>query len=319
MAEFAKKLLQVEYDAIKKVNELLDNNFDHAVEIILSHDGKVVVCGIGKSGHIARKVAATFSSIGQQAVFLHPAEAAHGDLGVYSPGDPTIIFSKSGASDEILKLIPTLKMFQSSIIAIVGDIKSPIAEAADVVIDISFAKEADPLNIVPTTSAIVSLAIGDAFAAEIMGIRGVSKKDFARYHPAGQLGRNLLLRVSDVMHKLSKCACVSENDSLRKTVIEMTNFPLGAALVLDKDCKLLGIITDGDIRRLLQGEVNIDELRVKDVIVNDPETVSKDASLGEAIAIMENRKSQISVLPVIDFCNECVVGLIRLHDAYKHD
>ncbi len=318
MIEYAKKLLQIESEAIRTASERIGEDFERALKIISQHHGKIVVCGMGKSGHIARKIAATFSSIGQQAVFLHPSEAAHGDLGVYSPGDPTILISKGGASDEILRLIPTLKLFNSPIIAIVGDAHSPIAESADVVIDISFAREADPLNMVPTTSAIVSLAIGDALAAELMHIRGITKTDFARYHPAGQLGRNLLLRVADVMQKLDKCARVNITDSLRKTVIEMTNYPLGAALVFDDFGKFDGIITDGDIRRSLQNEMNIDTLKVSDVAIKNPIVVSMDASLGDAIAIMECRKSQISVLPVIDPKNSKVVGLIRLHDVYKH-
>ncbi len=318
MTEYARRLLKTESDGIRLASELIDESFKHALNIILQHDGKIIICGMGKSGHVARKIAATFSSIGQQAIFLHPAEAAHGDLGLYSPGDPTIMLSKSGASDEILRLVPTLKMFNSSIIAIVGDPQSPLAQSADVVIDISFAKEADPLSIVPTTSAIVSMALGDALAAEIMRIRGVSKLDFARYHPAGQLGRNLLLRVADVMQRIDKCACVDEFDSLRKTVIEMTNYPLGAALVIDQSGKLKGIITDGDIRRSLQKQVNIDNLLVRDIITNHPTVISMDASLGDAVAIMENRESQISVLPVIDPKDQYVVGLVRLHDAYRH-
>lgn len=318
MLEAAKQLLIAESGAIRLAADRIGSDFERALEIILRHRGKIMVCGMGKSGHIARKIAATFSSIGQQAVFLHPAEAMHGDLGVYSPGDPTILLSKSGASDEILRLIPTLKSFHSPVIAIVGDPHSPLAESADVVIDISFAKEADPLRMVPTTSAIVSLAIGDALAAEIMHARGVSKVDFARYHPAGQLGRNLLLRVSDVMQQLDKCACVELSDSLRETVIEMTNFPLGAALAIDPTGRLAGIITDGDIRRVLQNEVNIDTLKVKDVAVAHPTVISMDASLGDAVAVMENRKSQISVLPVLDSNSSKVVGLLRLHDVYRH-
>lgn len=318
MMEHAKQLLYAESAAIRLAAERIGGSFERAIEIILNHRGKIIISGMGKSGHIARKIAATFSSIGQQAVFLHPAEAVHGDLGVYAPGDPTILLSKSGASDEILRLVPTLKAFNSPIIAIVGDVSSPLAELSDVVIDISFAKEADPLNIVPTTSAIVSLAIGDALAAEIMHIRGVSKHDFARFHPAGQLGRNLLLKVSDVMQRLDKCACVDMSDSLRKTVIEMTNHPLGAALVIDHSGELTGIITDGDIRRLLQKQVDIDDLKVHEVVVNHPKVVDINSSLGDAIAIMENRDSQISVLPVIDSNNTKVVGLIRLHDVYKH-
>jgi arabinose-5-phosphate isomerase len=318
--EHAKYLLEIESNAIKNIISATGDSLRQALDVILGHRGKIVVCGIGKSGHIARKIAATFTSIGQQAVFLHPTEAVHGDLGVYSPGDPTILISKSGATDELLRLIPILKAFKSKIVAIVGDPRSPIAESADVMVDISFAKEADPLGVVPTTSAIVSLAIGDALAAEIMHARGVSKVDFARYHPAGQLGRNLLLRVNDVMAKIERCACVTSHSTLRETVVEMTKYPLGAALVIGKGKYLLGIITDGDIRRSLQTTVNIDALSAEDIMIKTPETIFSDASLGDAVEMMENRQFQISVLPVVDEIGGKLqaVGLVRLHDVYRH-
>jgi arabinose-5-phosphate isomerase len=318
--EHARHLFEIESGAIGSIATKAGKSIEKALAMILSHSGKIVVCGIGKSGHIGRKIAATFTSIGQKAVFLHPAEAAHGDLGVYSPGDLTILLSRSGSTDEILRLIPALKSFKSKIIAIVGEAHSAIAEASDVVVDISFAKEADPLGILPTTSTIVSLAIGDARAVELMHARGISKSDFARYHPAGQLGRNLLLRVSDVMAKLDQCARVTRENTLREVVIEMTKYHLGAALVVNAGGNLLGIVTDGDIRRSLQNVASIDNLTAENAMTKNPVTVSSAAYLGDAIEIMENRKSQISVLPVIDTVdgNPRAVGLIRLHDAYRH-
>jgi arabinose-5-phosphate isomerase len=318
--EAAKYLLEAEGNAVKSILPAAEESLQRALGVILEHRGKIVICGIGKSGHIARKIAATFTSIGQQAVFLHAAEAVHGDLGVYSPGDPTIFLSRSGSTDELLALIPTLKAFQSKIIAIVGNANSPIAEAADVVVDISFAREADPLGIVPTTSAIVSLAIGDALAAEIMRARGVSKLDFARYHPAGQLGKNLLLHVGDAMAKIEHCARVSRQSTLREIVLEMTRNPLGAALVVDENKNLLGIITDGDVRRSLQTVASIDDLKAEDIMAKHPKTVPLGASLGDAIAVMESGQSQISILPVMEESGDGtrVVGIIRLHDAYRH-
>ncbi|MDR1255628.1 MAG: KpsF/GutQ family sugar-phosphate isomerase [Puniceicoccales bacterium] len=316
----AEYLLGVESNAIGNIISVAGQSMQLAIDVLLGHGGKIVICGMGKSGHIARKVAATFTSIGQQAVFLHPSEAVHGDLGVYSPGDPTILISKSGTTDELLRLIPTLKAFDSKIIAIVGNPRSPIAEFADVVIDISFAKEADPLGIVPTTSAIVSLAIGDALAAEIMHARGVTKVDFARFHPAGQLGRNLLLCVGDAMAKIENCARVSPENTLRETVVEMTKYPLGAALVIDGENFLLGIVTDGDIRRSLQTTVNIDALCVESIMTKAPKTIFLSAPLGDAIEMMESGESQISVLPVLDKVEGKMrtVGLLRLHDVYRH-
>ncbi|MDR3144410.1 MAG: KpsF/GutQ family sugar-phosphate isomerase [Puniceicoccales bacterium] len=318
----AKNLLIAESDAIRLFADRLDDSFRMAVDILLNHKGKTIVCGMGKSGHIAKKIAATFTSTGQPSVFLHPAEGAHGDLGVYSPGDPTILLSKSGTTDEILCLIPTLQKFQSKIISIVGNVNSPIAYASDVVIDVSFAKEADPLNIVPTTSSIVSLAVGDALAAELMSRRSFSKQDFATFHPAGQLGRNLLLRVKDVMSKKSSCAVVKSESSLREIVIAMTEFPLGAALVIDSGEALSGLITEGDIRRSLRLEDSLANIMAKDIMTRTPRYVMDDDYVGDAIKIMEGGTSQINVLPVMrrDATSgvDIIVGLLRLHDAYKH-
>ncbi|MDR2778745.1 MAG: KpsF/GutQ family sugar-phosphate isomerase [Puniceicoccales bacterium] len=311
-----------ESDAIRHVSDILDENFRAAVEILLNHRGKTIVCGMGKSGHIAKKIAATFSSIGQPSVFLHPAEGAHGDLGVYSPGDPTLLLSKSGTTDEILCLIPVLKKFASKIISIVGNANSPIAKLSDVVIDISFAKEADPLQIVPTTSSIVSLAIGDAIAAELMSRRSFSKQDFATFHPAGQLGRNLLLRVKDVMSPLSSCAIIKSSSTLREIIIAMTEFPLGAALVIDRDNVLSGLVTEGDIRRSLKKDESFQNITAKDIMTLSPKYINSDSYLGEALQVMESGPSQISVLPVIANGTALdkfkVVGLLRLHDTYKH-
>ncbi|MDR1890872.1 MAG: KpsF/GutQ family sugar-phosphate isomerase [Puniceicoccales bacterium] len=318
----AKSLLVAESDAIRHASEILDENFQRAVEILLNHRGKTIICGMGKSGHIAKKIAATFTSTGQPSVFLHPAEGAHGDLGVYSPGDPTVLLSKSGTTDEILCLIPVLKKFESKIISIVGNASSPIAKFSDVVIDISFAKEADPLQIVPTTSSIVSLAIGDAMAAELMSRRSFSKQDFATFHPAGQLGRNLLLRVKDVMSPLSSCAIVKPGSTLREIVIAMTEFPLGAALVMDRDDILSGLVTEGDIRRSLKENESFQNITAKDIMSPSPKCIDADSHVGEALQIMECGPSQISVLPVMangtTFGKSKVVGLLRLHDTYKH-
>ncbi|MDR1433329.1 MAG: KpsF/GutQ family sugar-phosphate isomerase [Puniceicoccales bacterium] len=318
----ARNLLEAESDAIKLFSKRLDANFQRVVEILLNHRGKTIVCGMGKSGHIAKKIAATFTSIGQPSVFLHPAEGAHGDLGVYSPGDPTILLSKSGTTDEIICLIPTLQKFQSKIISILGNVNSPIGYASDVIIDISFAKEADPLNIVPTTSSIVSLAVGDALAAELMARRSFTKHDFATFHPAGQLGRNLLLRVQDVMSHKSACAIVKPESTLREIVIAMTQFPLGAAIVTGSGDTMEGLITEGDIRRSLKDENSFKSVKAKDIMTKTPKFVHADDYVGEAVKIMESGASQIYVLPVIDDNSEpgkrIALGLLRLHDTYRH-
>jgi arabinose-5-phosphate isomerase len=322
MFNAAKNLLFAEAEAIRFLGENLGESFQRAIDILLASEGKTIVCGMGKSGHVAKKIAATFTSIGHPSVFLHPAEGAHGDLGVYSPGDPTILISKSGTTDEIICLIPTLKKFQSKIISIVGNGKTPIAGASDVVIDISFAKEADPLGMVPTTSSIVSLAIGDALAVELMARKNFTQQNFAEFHPAGQLGRNLLLRVRDAMSPKSSCAVVRSKSTLREIVLAMTEFPLGAALVVDHDDILCGLITEGDVRRSLMGSNFLENVIAADMMTRTPKFVQADDYVGDAVKIMESGNSQISVLPVLRRVAESgefvALGLLRLHDTYKH-
>lgn len=262
-------------------------------------------------------MAASFSSSGTPAVFLHAAEAIHGDLGVYQPGDPTLLLSKSGSTAEVLRLIPFFKRFQSPIIAIVGKTDSPIGEAADVVIDASVVQEADPLNLMPTSSTTVSLAIGDALAAALAKARNFTAEDFASFHPGGQLGRNLHMTVAEVMRPISAVACVTQDATLREVVIEMTRSPLGAACVLAVDGSLEGIITDGDIRRILSAEADILEKRVGACMTPSPVAGWPEMTLGEAVRTMEDRPSQISVLPVVAGATGRCVGLIRLHDAYQ--
>ena len=207
-----RKSMFAEAEAIRLAAERLDENLIHAVEIIVSHEGKTIITGIGKSGHICQKITGTFCSTGTPAVFLHATEAVHGDLGIYTPGDPTIMISKSGTTAELVRLIPILREFQSPLIGILGNINSPLAREMDVVLDASVNHEADPLNLAPTSSSTVALALGDALAAGLMNARGFNEEDYARFHPSGQLGRNLLLHVEDLMHPLDKVACVKPED-----------------------------------------------------------------------------------------------------------
>ena len=286
-------------------------------EIIANHPGKVVICGMGKSGLIAQKIAATLCSIGSKAVFLHAAEAVHGDLGIYAPGDPTIDISKSGATEELVRLIPILKEFNSQLIGILGNLKSPLADQMDVVLDASVSKEADPLGIVPTSSTTLTLAIGDALAAVLMSHRGFDHDDFAKLHPAGDLGRRLRLTVEKIMQPIKDVATVHLDDNLRKVVIEMTEKPQGAALVMDGDSTLLGIVTEGDLRRCLAENGDIDQLKVREVMTENPVAGNLDAPLNDAVTLMEDRKSQISVLPVVNGDGKSCAGLLRLHDVYQ--
>ena len=303
--------------AIQLAAERLDGTFEQALDIILGSKSKLVVCGIGKSGRIGTKLAATLSSCGVASVFLHAAEAIHGDLGVYQPGDPTIVLSKSGSTAEVLRLMPMFKKFSSPVIAIVGNVDSPIAAAADVVLDSGVEKEADPLNLMPTSSSTVSLAIGDALAAALVKARKFTKEDFATYHPGGQLGRNLLLTVEDVMHTVDQVACSGAGDTMRDVVIRMTKFPLGGACIVDADNCLIGIVTDGDIRRLLSKKGDILSLKVGDVMTKTPVSTRAGTSLGDAVRLMEDRSSQIAVLPILAEKDDTLIGLLRLHDAYQ--
>lgn len=314
--EVGRQSMQAEAAAIQIAAERLDGAFERALDVILESGSKLVICGIGKSGHIGTKLAATLSSCGIPSVFLHAAEAIHGDLGVYQPGDPTIVLSKSGSTSEVLRLMPMFKKFDSPVIAIVGNMDSPIAKAADVVLDGSVEREADPLNLMPTSSSTVSLAIGDALAAALVQARDFTKEEFATYHPGGQLGRNLLMTVGDVMHQVDQVACVSPDETLREVVIRMTKFPFGAACIVDAENSLAGIITDGDIRRILSQAGDILNFKVGDYMTKSPISTQPNVPLGDAVRKMEDRSSQISVLPVVADSGE-LLGLLRLHDAYQ--
>ncbi len=313
----AAKILRKEGQELIDAADRIPEPMARVCEIIANHPGKVVICGMGKSGLIAQKIAATLCSIGNKAVFLHAAEAVHGDLGIYAPGDPTIVISKSGATEELVRLIPILKEFNSQLIGILGNLKSPLADQMDVVLDASVSKEADPLGIVPTSSTTLTLAIGDALAAVLMSHRGFDHDDFAKLHPAGNLGRRLRLTVEKIMQPIKDVATVHLDDNLRKVVIEMTEKPQGAALVMDGDSTLLGIVTEGDLRRCLAENGDIDQLKVSEVMTENPVSVNLDAPLNDAVTLMEDRKSQISVLPVVNGDGKSCAGLLRLHDVYQ--
>lgn len=312
-----KALLRAEAEALAELSLRLDESFARAAELILAHPGKVAVSGVGKSGLIGRKIAATLCSTGTPAIFLHSADAVHGDLGILQPGDPVILITKSGTTAEVLRLVPTLRRNGSPIIAIVGNRESPVAEAADVILDIVVRTEADPLGLVPTTSTLLTLAMGDALASALMVMREFKSEDFAKYHPAGQLGRNLLLTVGDVMKPLDKTALVSPSSTLKETVIAMTTHPHGAACVCDPEGKLVGVLTDGDLRRALRKHDDITRLTAGELMTVGPVCATPAMGLGDAARRMEDRPSQISVLPVVDPKDNRCVGLIRIHDVYQ--
>ena len=296
-----------------EVSKNIDQDIQKAAELIINNSGKVVISGLGKSGLIGQKIVATLCSTGTRSVYMHAAEAIHGDLGIYNPGDPTILISKSGNTEELVRLIPVLKEFQSPLIAIVGNVDSFIAKNADIVLNGTVEKEIDPLGVVPTTSSLVALAIGDALASVLMVQRGFDKKDFARNHPGGELGKQLALKVESVMHPLNEVAQINQNDSISSCAKKMTDMPLGAALYLENDI-LKGIVTEGDLRKSIASTSDI-SYSISDFINNDPISINPSISILDAMKMMEDRRSQISCLPVIDSDGKCL-GLVTLHDLY---
>ena len=317
LLDAARKTVLAEADALRGAVEKIDERLIVAADVILREAaGRVIVTGIGKSGWIGRKLAATLSSTGTPAVFLHPAEAAHGDLGLVREGDPVLMISKSGTTAELMRMVHPLRAFRCPLIGILGNISSPLAREMDVVLDASVAREADPAGLVPTSSAVVALAMGHALMVVLMEVRRFGAADFAKLHVGGQLGRNLKLRVQDVMHSGDEVAWVAPTDSLKQVVIAMSERPLGVACVVDAHHTLLGIITDGDVRRALRTHDDIRTLTALSAMTASPVTVDPHALLQDALSLMEDRPSQIYVLPVVDAEGTCR-GVLRLHDVYQ--
>ena len=311
-----KKVLWEEISSLQKLYERFDGKaFSAVVRLILKHPGKIIFTGIGKSGYIAQKLSSTFNSTGTRSVYLHPSEALHGDLGIYSKGDPTIFLSRSGSTQELLNLIPIVRQFNAPIIAMVGNLSSPLAQTADYVLDAGITKEADPWGFVPTSSTTLALALGDALACTLMQARGFQREDFLKFHPGGQLGKSLSKCVGDLTCPLKDVACVSPQTSFKDIVINLTLKPLGAAFVMDNG-KFVGLITDGDIRRAIQRDDAITSLTAADIMTREPIKVYASLNLEKALQIMEDRPSQLSVLPVFNNDETCR-GLFLLHDAYS--
>lgn len=312
----ARRVMRIEADALAEAARRLGPGFERAVEIIYACRGRVVVTGMGKSGQICRKIAATMASTGTSSFFLHPAEASHGDLGMLARGDVCLAISNSGTTRELVALLPSIKRMSVPLVAITGGKQSPLAETADVVLDSEVAEEACPLGLAPTASTTVQLAIGDALAVAVLERRGFSSEDFAQLHPGGALGRRLL-RVRDVMHPTTELPRIRANDPIRVVVEAITKGGLGVAAVIDDAGTLAGVITDGDLRRALLRNVDVSSAVATDVMTRTPKTVAAAALAAEALATME--KHSITSLFIVEETTRRPLGIIHLHDLLRAD
>jgi len=313
--ELGVAVLKTESEAISTLIERLDQSFYQACDMILGCDGRIVVTGMGKSGHISNKIAATLASTGTPAFFMHPGEASHGDLGMITADDLVIALSNSGETSEITLLLPLLKRLGIPLIALTGKPHSTIARVADINLDVSVDKEACPLGLAPTSSTTASLAMGDALAVAVLEARGFTEEDFALSHPGGNLGRRLLLRVSDIMHTGDAIPLVPTDSNLEQTLLEMSDKGLGVAGVIDPaNRKLVGIYTDGDLRRTFEKMPDINIAQVKDFMTSNPVTIEADRIASEALKVMHDRK--INALMVIDQAG-MVEGALNMHDLLR--
>lgn len=308
------KYIVIEYaiDELGKLSERVGDSVDNVIDIVMKAEN-VIVSGVGKSGLIAKKIAATLTSVGKPAYFLHPVEAMHGDIGIVKSKCVVIVISNSGSTSEILTVLPYLKKRQVPIIGILGNMDSPLARGCDYILDATVRREACPLNLAPTTSTLIALTLGDMIAVGLMEKSGFSPEDFAISHPAGLLGKSLSMTVSEIMHSGKHLPIVSSSVTFKEAIIESSRKALGGVIVTDDGKTIIGLLTDGDVRRVLERYDNLTEVLLADAMTRNPLTVHESALLGEALAIMEHRKSKIGLLPVINSVGE-LVGLIRLHD-----
>lgn len=309
----ARKVLQTEAAAVLALVDRVDDQFVRAVDVIVRCRGRVIVTGMGKSGIVCRKIAATLASTGTPAFFLHPAEAVHGDLGVIQADDVVIAMSYSGETEELTRVLETLKRIGAPLIALTGDVRSTLAQAADVALDCSVSEEACPMNLVPTASTTAALAMGDALAMTVLVEKGFKPEDFANLHPGGKLGKKLM-RVEQLMHGGDALPVVQLHTSMRDVIYEMSRKGLGMTSVVEKDGRLAGIITDGDLRRKMAGTPNILELVARDVMTANPVTIPHTTLAVEALGVMEQRK--ITSIVVINH-DRRVEGVVHLHDLWR--
>jgi len=311
----AKKILKIEADAVEALIDRIDKAFVEAVDIMYTCTGKVIVTGMGKSGLIGKKIAATLASTGTPALYMNPAEGSHGDIGMVSKGDVLLAISNSGETEEIIRILPTLKRLDIRIIAMTGNTKSMLSRISDVTIDVSVKEEACPMGLAPTASTTAALAMGDALAITLLNKKGFTHEDFAFFHPGGSLGRRLILTVEDLMHKGDVIPSVNIDTLMKEAIMEISSKRLGITSVIDNNGKLIGVITDGDLRRGLERwGADFFSLKAGDVMTHRPKTIRKNMLAAKAVALME--KYSITVLVVADD-EDNVEGIIHLHDLLK--
>jgi len=311
----AKRVLQIEAQAISALLEKLDDNFTNAVEILDQCKGKVIVTGIGKSGIIAQKIASTFACSGTPAFFLHPAEGIHGDVGMMSKGDVVLAISNSGETQEIIQLLPLIKRWGIALIVITSKPASVLARSGDVILDTGVKEEACPLGLVPTASTTATLALGDALALALLEEKGFREDDFAILHPGGTLGKKLLLRVEDLMHRGNEVPLIQEDMLMKEGLLEMTSKRLGVTGVCDREGRLVGIVTDGDLRRALERKENLLDQRASSIMTTKPKTIAKDDLAAQALNKME--EFSITSLFILSEEEKRPIGIIHMHDLLK--
>lgn len=310
----AREVLDIESAAIKNLKPRIGENFEKAVNLILKTKGRVVVSGMGKTGIVAQKFSATLASTGTPSLFLHTAEAIHGDLGKVTRDDTVILISNSGSGEETKQLLPILKRIGAKIIGLTGNTKSILARCCDVVLDVSVEKEACPLGLAPTASTTATLAMSDALAVCLLERKGFKEKDFALFHPGGALGRRLLLKVEDIMRRGQSSPVVQEEAKVSSVLLKITQARAGSATVVDKKGRLKGIFTDGDLRRHLEKDINLPKRKIKDVMTKNPSVVHKDMLAAEAMRILQDKK--IDEVPVVDK-NRKPIGLLDVQDLLR--
>jgi arabinose-5-phosphate isomerase len=312
--QIALDVIKIERKAIEQMPQRIDDHFEKICELILNSKNRIVVLGMGKSGHIAKKIAATLASTGTPAFFVHPAEACHGDLGMISANDTVLAISYSGETEEIINLLPLIKLLNIPLIAITGNPSSSLGKAAQYVMNVSVDEEACPLGLAPTASTTATLVMGDALAISLLRARGFSATDFARFHPGGSLGKRLLMQVADLMHQGNDMPNVEPTSSVANALVEITQKRLGMTTVTNNDNQLLGVFTDGDLRRTLDHGHDIHETEIQQVMAKNCATVTASMLAVEALNIMRSKK--ITSLPVVDE-NKIPVGVIHMHDLLR--